>query len=408
MADDINTSDLEYLLKTMGQKEAVEQFCDQTTILDKFERRPQQYGGRNNWEIDLYANPTPAAYARSEGDSLPAAVAPAVVGANIGKATVYVPVKVTGHMLRAEKLTDSRLTKIANFMYKDAMRGLRLAVDRMICGSGDGFVGTVASAATVYITLSDTLLTRAIKDLPGTGLLLDIRNKTTGAIVYEGIKMTALNETTKVATFDTNVASATTTDGICVSGNVTAVSGAATCREVNSIQNIIGTGTYLGLSTTTYPWHKSYVKAMGNVIADAESAQEIFDEIMDIAPVQPDVWIAGRACTRKYFSKYSADRRFNTTVTDTGTSRLTFTPIGGNPINILGGRNVSQDEMYFIASEHMKLYYTERFQWRDWGGGGILHGMETEDALIGQLIFEGELASDCRRAHGKLTGCGYT
>jgi hypothetical protein len=407
--EQVDTTGLQYALKTMGQEVLVPQFADSHPILDQCVKKKQAYGGRNNWELDLYSAPTPAVWARSENDTIDGAIAPSVTGVNVGKSTIYVPIKITGHMLRAQKLTTARIQEIVNFTQKDAKIALNRAVDRMLCGPGTGFIAnltTTSNSATVNVLLgTGEKFPVTLKDLAKAGGKIDIRNMTTGAAVVEGAVVSAYDETNATITIDSLVTT-TTAHGICVKGNVKVVSSVATSLELDGIQKLVDSGTtYLGLDVSTYPWWASYELAMSAQGVDATTFQKMFDSIIDEAPSQPRICASGRGAIRNYFTQYLGDRRFNSKTLDTGVSVLTFTPLGGEEMNIISSRHMPDNEMYFLCPEHLIFFYTEMAQWRDYGGGQILHGMETEDAQVGMLILEGQFATDCRAAHGKLTGC---
>jgi hypothetical protein len=403
----MDTTALQYVMRTMGQEILVEQFPTAHPLFQLAQKKKKQYGGRNNWEIDLFLNPTMDVFARSEGDSLETAGDAQITGVNVTKATIYVPVKITGHALRAQKLTASRIEELVKFSMRQATLGLNREIDRMLAGDGTGFFATCATttnSATVQFT--DDPLPWPIIDRGGTSARIDIRNKTTGAAIVEGAKVGAVSETLRTMVIDSLVTAAAT-DGICIKGNVKASGGVAVSNELDGLEKLVhNTSTYLTIVPSTTPQWASVVKDMDSVTPTMKEFQEAIDNILDRGAGETKAIVAGRPAIRSVMALYGQDRRWNSgEKLDIGFKGISFAPINGQDIAFVGSRHIARDRIYFLDTKYLWFYYTEIAQWRDYDGVGPLHQSQDEDALIGELILEGQFATDCRNAHGLLDNC---
>ena len=160
---------------------------------------------------------------------------------------------------------------------------------------------------------------------------------------------------------------------------------------------VLNSGTYAGINSATYTWWQSYVESTGEALG-LPKMRTAFNTPSVGGRDNPDLIVT----TQTLFEKYEALVTTTIQMNAEGTKKLAD---GGFQVLQFKGKPVVWDEkcpagtMYFLNTGHMNLVVHEdaNFETTDFVKP------EDQDALVAQILWMGNLTTDRRASHSKLT-----
>jgi hypothetical protein len=349
--------------------------------------------------------------ARGEDEDLPEAGNQQYVDGQTGLKSFYGSVRLTGQVMAQASqnyqtfadVTAEEIERIRDDIAKDQ--------NRQVFGDG---TGTLAKVATANTSAAATLTLDDVKYLH-VGMRVDVllAASLTDAVPTPAhtagyVTITGINKTTKVVTFDRNLASSVTVGSAVVRSNSTGSS------QVNNWKKewtgfgaiISNTGVLHGIDPTTTPAWAAHV----NDISVGGVAQQITEEDMigmvtEIAEDgdKPDVIWTDHGSWNGYWKALEEKRRYVNKVDLQGGNRgLGFaTEFGDLPFK--ADFDAPKGKMWFVNSKKVNLNTNRGWEWID-EDGSKWKQVPRRDAFIAYLRSYSEISTYRRNTHGVITG----
>lgn len=275
------------------------------------------------------------------------------------------------------------------------MEGLKddLAKDqnRQVQGDGKGTIASVTADGANTITVNNVQYFEV-------GMKIDIRNRTTGAAVAVDRFITAINEATKVVTYDGADVLASATDGVYRAGNFAS----GVVREISGWDAIVSaTAPLHGLDPALQPKWKAVSNANGGV--NRALSEGLMIETVDKVRANGGKTTAiftGLGVRRAYFNLLTQQRRFtNTKEFAGGFSGLPFNY--GTEIPVVEDTDHRPNSMHMIDETKIKIYRNKPWHWAQ-NDGRIWKWVSGYDVYTAYMRQYSEMGTSRRNAHGVL------
>jgi len=383
------------LLKEIYGPRIEDQLQSETVALKRIERTSDgvvETAGGKYVDFPLRVKRNPAIAYRAEGEQLPAAG----VG---GYAEVHVPllygygrVRLTGQVM---ELAEKNYQAFASAMDQE-MEGLKSDIlkdsNRIVYGDGTGLMASVTADGANTVTVDNIQFLEV-------GQRIDLRTRSNGAAIAVNRNITAINETTKVVTYDGADVAATANEGIYREGNYAA----GVKREPSGFGSIISATSVLhGLDPALEGTWKAIIRDAAGV--PRALSEGLMIETMDAVRVKgsrPTAIFTGLGVRRAYFNLLSQQRRYTDTKEFAGGFQgLPF--MYGTEVPVVEDVDCPPNRMYFITENNIKIYRTREWHWED-KGGGILHWVTDYDSFDGFMKCYFEFGTSKRNSHALLS-----
>ena len=332
---------------------------------------------------------------RLENEALPTAGAQAYAAPHIPLTYCYGRVRLTGQLIElAEKNYQSfasALDEEMNGIKDDAAKDY----NRQIYGNGTGVMANVTADGTNTVTVDNIQYLEV-------GSFVDIRTRSTGAAIAVQRNVTAINEATKVVTYDGADVTAAATEGIYREGNFTG----GTSRELSGFEAIISDTLPLhGIDPALQPKWKATIRnnpaAAGTPRALSEGIMiEMCDAIRTKSGRKVTVIFTGLGVRRAYFNLLTQQRRYTDTKSfDGGFQGLAFNY--GTEIPVVEDVDCRPNTAKFVDEKSLKIYRNRPWHWAD-TDGTALKWVTGYDAWEGFMKQYSELGTTHRNGHGSL------
>jgi hypothetical protein len=331
---------------------------------------------------------------RLENEALPAAGAQQYAAPHVPLTYCYGRVRLTGQLIElAEKnyqSFSSALDEEMNGVKDDAAKDY----NRQLYGNGTGAMASVTADGANTVTVDNIQYLEV-------GQQIDIRTRSTGATVAANRQITAINENTKVITYDGADVTATATEGIYRMDNFAG----GTSRELSGFDLIISDTLVLhGVDPALQPKWKATVK---NNPAGAGTLRALSEGIMietcDAVRTKGGKTTAiftGLGCRRAYFNLLVQQRRYTDTKSFAGGFQgLPFNY--GTEIPVVEDVDCKPNTMKFLDEPAFKIFRNKPWHWGD-TDGTVLKWVGGYDAWEGFLKQYSELGTTRRNGHGTL------
>jgi hypothetical protein len=332
---------------------------------------------------------------RLENEALPTAGSQAYAAPHIPLTYCYGRVRLTGQLIElAEKnfqsfasALDSEMEGVKDDAAKD--------YNRQLYGNGTGLLASVTADGVNTVTVDNIQYLEV-------GSFVDIRTRSTGAAIAVQRNITAINETTRVVTYDGADVAATANEGLYREGNFAA----GTSRELSGFDLIISDTLVLhGIDPAVQPkWKASVI----NNPAGAGTLRALSEGIMiaaaDTVRVKgggkPTVIFTGLGVRRAYFNLLTQQRRYTDTKNfEGGFQGLAFNY--GTEIPVVEDVDCKPNTMKFVNEKALKIYRNRSWHWGD-TDGTILKWVSGFDAWEGFMKQYSEFGTSHRNAHAAL------
>lgn len=331
---------------------------------------------------------------RAENEALPAAGAQGYAEVHVPLRYAYGRGRVTGQVMQ---LAEKNVQAFASAMDEE-MDGLKRDLlkdsNRQVYGDGTGLLATVTADGLNTVTVDNVQWLEV-------GMRIDIRNTSTGALLTAsgGVNITAINQSTKVVTYDGSDVTATTSHGLYREGNFAG----GTSRELTGLAKIVAaSGALHSLDPATQPKWAALVKS--NSGTNRALSEGLMIETADGVRVNGGMTtliLGGLGVRRAYFNLLTQQRRY----TDTKEFAGGFTGLAfnyGKEVPMVEDVDAPPNKMYFLDEDKLKIYRNKEWHFVD-DEGHILKWVTDYDAFEFLMRQYWELGTSQRNSHALLS-----
>lgn len=328
---------------------------------------------------------------RKENEALPTAGSQSYAEVHVPLTYAYGIIRLTGQLI---ELAEKDYQAFASAMNSE-MDGLKddVAKDysRQVYGNGTGLMASVTADGANTVTVDNVQYLEV-------GQQIDIRTRSTGAAVAADRAITAINESTKVVTYDGADVAATANEGIYRKDNFAS----GTSRELSGFETIFSATTVLhGLDPATQARWAANVNSNGGV--NRPLSEGLMITVCDTCRTKGGKTTAiftNLGVRRAYFNLLTQQRRYTDTKEFAGGFQgLPFNY--GTEIPVVEDVDARPNKMYFADEDKIKIYRNKEWHWGD-TDGTILKWVSGYDAWTGFLKQYSELGTQMRCAQGVL------
>jgi hypothetical protein len=296
---------------------------------------------------------------------------------------------------------------------KGVSNAFGLDVDRQSLGKGTGVIGHVASTSGSTITVDNPFgnTEASTARLFRAGMVLDGHDDADSTKHIDGLTISSI--ASNVLTMDASTGISSLADGDELYREDVFSSTVANIGEMMGLDGIVDSADgpspsthatasdFQGIASATPTW-AAYESSTSQVISETV-IQEFLDEIEKVTDGEsPTLLLTTYALRNKLIDLIRADRMVTQMDLKAGWKALKY--IGGNlELPIMVHKNCPTGYLYAISMPHIRFYTLKKLVW-DNKGGGIVKPVADYDAYEAWFKMYGNIGTDCRNAHGKLTG----
>lgn len=396
-----NINSITPILKEVYAPKIVEQLDNYSVtakrLLKSSDNISQDHGGKYV-SFPIHVGRNSGIGSRFELEALPAAGQQKYDGGRVGLKSAYGAIQVTGQSVAMSSSNPKAFAQVITEEVDGLARDLQRDFNRQLFGNGNGALG--------YFTAATTGTTATVAASRGIGVddFVDIYDNT-GAKTASGKRVLAVNNATKVVTFDSATA-------VVVGGFLTrAGSGTDPVkgnRELTGFNAIVSdTGVLYNIDPASQPVWSSSVLTANTDPLDAQMTLEV-DNIYALGG-STDLIITTQAVRRKYVKELMTLRRtVNSTEHTGGFSAFKFVTDGPNgDIDIEIDLDCREGEMLFMNMKDVTLYRESPWSFLDRDGSmwkQVTTANGPLDAWRAENVQYHELAISRRNTHGKIKG----
>lgn len=227
----------------------------------------------NEFRIPFKAQRNQSVGFRSENETLPAPGSSKYTYLTEPLRFAYSLFNITGQLLKASESNEGAFVSAFKQEMDDTTLASKLDFNRAAWGDGSGLMSAVTTGATVTAGANANIILDTTVNFRGLGEVVDFVTNT-GTAVVTGFVVSAVNRSTKTITGQVQSAGQAgtiTTSHFPVRGSLdstTAAPNNSFNKEINGLQNIVGTGTLHGINPSTYSWWLPYTLTSVGAISD--------------------------------------------------------------------------------------------------------------------------------------------
>jgi hypothetical protein len=289
----------------------------------------------------------------------------------------YKQIKIYGFAIAVSERSLGSYLRLLEAETEGAVNDLRKDLNRQGYGDQTGALAAITADGTNTFTVDNLQYLRV-------GMQIDLINKSTDAVVAANRKITAINTSTRVVTYDG-------ADATAVAGSTVPVLEGNWKKEINGLRNFIRSDVYPTLHGVDGSlagnefWKGKFVDG-GNTTFDEDAAQLLLDNI-GTEGMESTIIITTRGVRRRYVNTLKAMKRFNDAQSLTLHGGFKYIDFNGTPL--LYDDDCPKQHAFFLRPEDFLWVWLQQddFQWmqRD---GAVLRKVEApvdEDAYKATL-----------------------
>lgn len=262
-----------------------------------------QFAGRQ-WVMTAHVGRNESGTMRDEGGTLPTAGMQKWEDFTDKLRRAYKQIHVSGFAMAVTERDVGTYLRLLTAETEGAINDIRKDMNRQAFGNQTGNLCEITADGSNTVTVDNLQYLRV-------GMYVDIVNKSSDAVLAANRKITAINTSTRVVTYDGADATATPgTHVLCLEGNWK--------KELNGLRNIIGPdgSSYATLhgvdgSSAGNEWWKAKIKdGGGSAVFDEDVAQQLLDEI-GAEGWETEMVVTTRGVRRRYVNTLKAMKRWN-------------------------------------------------------------------------------------------------
>ena len=361
----------------------------------------------NDFRIPIKSKRNQAVGFRSENETLPAPGASGYTYLTEPMRYAYGLFNITGQLLKASETNEGAFKQAFKAEMEDTVLTSKIDHNRAAFGDGSGKMATVRTTTAGTVTTFDVDTTINFRG----GEIVDIVNaagtvsNNGGALTVTGVDRT--NRTLTVSPGTGVIITASTNFLVRASSDSTvAVPNNSQNKEIQGLTSIVSnSGTLHGVNPTTYPFWKSYQKAIGGAISDAVLRDmkdgAMFESGLDQTSDLDFALVSTRGIRRRYSDTLLSLKQFTNESSTTlrgGFKVLTFDE---NPFFVDDQCPVST--LYGLSVKDLFWAQLNDWDWLD-QDGNVLKWESRKDRWIAILAKYSQLGTTRRNAHAVLTG----
>jgi hypothetical protein len=353
-----------------------------------------QFAGRQ-WVIALHTSRNESGTARAEGGTLPSPGQQGWADLIDKVKKLYKQIQITGFALEVSERSIGSYVRLLEAETVGAVNDLRKDMNRQAFGDGRGTLAQITADGVNTVTVDNLQYLRV-------GMIVDIINQATDAVLASARTITAINTTTRVVTY--NGADATAVAGthvLALEGNwKLEINGLRNITRSDLTQNFTLHGIDSSVAGNEY-WKAKQVDG-GNTVFDEDAGQLLMDQI-GAQGWDTEMIITTRGIRRRYVNTLKAQKRFN----DSNSLMLHggFKYIDYNGVPLLFDDDAPKQHMFFIRPEDylwINLNGND-FRWMN-RDGAVLRKVENpdQDAYKATLYKYSDLGVQRRSSQGVM------
>lgn len=303
-------------------------------------------------------------------------------------------IKLTRYAIKLSERSPGAFLRLLEAETKGMTNDIRKDINRQAYGNQTGALAAVTADGSNTVTVDSVQYLRV-------GMQIDIVH-TDDTVLASNRKITAINEGTKVVTYDGADAAATTSHRLVRTGSWE--------NEINGLTNIISdTGTLHGVDSTlaANSWWKSTVKAGGSATFSEDLGQQVCDQVGRGGNGEVELLITTRGIRRRYANTLKSQKRFN----DAESVKLRggFTALMFNEMPLVYDDDCPKGTMYFLQLDALMWVYLPNgdspgyWDWVDDDGAVLSRATDRSDAFEAYLAADHDLATSARNQLGVIT-----
>lgn len=346
-----------------------------------------EFAGRQ-WVLPAHKSRNEGIGAIAEGGTLPTAGQQGwtdlkdTVRHNVGV------IKLTRYAIRLSNRNAGAFLKLLEGETKGLVNDISKDVCRQGYGNQTGALCAVTADGSNTVTVDSVQYLRV-------GMVIDIVNASTDAVLASARTITAINSSTKVVTYDGADATATTSHRLVRTGNWK--------KEINGLSVLIGnTGTVHGVDSTAAgnEWWQSAIQDASSASFSEDVAQQLVDAVGAAGNGDVELLLTTRGIRRRYAASLKSHKRF--TDAESVTLHGGFKALMFNEMPLVFDDDLPKGNLFALNTDAlMWVYLNQDWDWVDDDGAILSRATDRSDAFEGYLAADHDLAVGNRNMLGK-------
>jgi hypothetical protein len=328
-----------------------------------------EFAGRQ-WVIAVHTSRNESGTARAEGGTLPAPGQQGWADLIDKIRKEYKQIQISGFALEVSERSVGAYLRLLEAETVGAINDLRKDLNRQAFGDQRGTLCQITADGANTVTVDNLQYLRV-------GMIVDIINQSTDAVLASQRTITAITAATRVVTYSgADVAAVAGTHVLCVEGNWK--------NEINGLRNITRSDltqnfTLHGIDSSVAgnEYWKAKQQDGGNTVFDEDQGQLLLDQI-GAEGWETDLIVTTRGIRRRYVNTLKAQKRWNDA--NAGTMHGGFKYIDYNGLPLVFDDDCPKQHMFFLdvdAFLWINLNGND-FRWMN-RDGAILRKVENPD-----------------------------
>jgi hypothetical protein len=327
------------------------------------------FAGRQ-WVIALHTSRNESGTARAEGGTLPTPGQQGWADIQDKVRKLYKQIQISGFALELSERSVGAYLRLLEAETVGAVNDLRKDMNRQAYGDQRGTLCQISADGTNTVTVDNLQYLRV-------GLIVDIINQSTDAVLASQRTITAINTTTRVVTYNGADVNATAgTHVLAVEGNwKLEINGLRNITRSDLSQNNILHSIDASVAGNEY-WQAKQVDG-GNVTFDEDQGQLLLDRV-GAEGWETELLLTTRGIRRRYVNTLKAQKRWNDA--NAGTMHGGFKYIDYNGMPLVFDDDCPKQYMFFIRPDDFLWVNLNGmdFKWMN-RDGAILRKVENPD-----------------------------
>jgi hypothetical protein len=304
-------------------------------------------------------------------------------------------IELTRFAIRLSNRSEGAFLKLLETEMKGLVKDLRKDINRQAYGNQTGTLAAVTADGANTVTVDTVQYLRV-------GMRIDLVDVTNDTVFASNRTISALNPTTKVATYSGADVTATTNHRLCRTGNWK--------KEINGLGNLVlDTGTVHGVdsSLAANAWHKSIVKDAATAAFSEDLGQQVIDTVTDGGNADDvELILTTSGIVRRYANQLKNLKRFNDA--QSTTLRGGFKALMFNDQPMVKDPDCPKGTMWFLnADAFMWVYLPDgdlpgNWDWVDDDGAILVRKADRSDAFEAYMAADHDLAIVARNQTGRI------
>jgi hypothetical protein len=328
-----------------------------------------EFAGRQ-WVIALHTSRNESGTARAEGGTLPTPGQQGWADLIDKIRKLYKQIQITGFALEVSERSVGAYLRLLEAETVGAVNDLRKDMNRQAFGDQRGTLCQITADGVNTVTVDNLQYLRV-------GMIVDIINQSTDAVLAAQRTITAITQATRVVTYNgADVTAVAGTHVLAVEGNWK--------QEINGLRNIFRSDLSqnfilhgIDSSTAGNEYWKAKQQDGGNVTFDEDQGQLMLDQI-GAEGWETEMLLTTRGVRRRYVNTLKAQKRWNDA--NAGTMHGGFKYIDYNGLPLVFDDDCPKQHMFFLDTDSFLWVNLngQDFRWMN-RDGAILRKVENPD-----------------------------